>query len=243
MTLLSNLRDIREGRYDGKGFDSAEVIDILDDNRLVNIYDSIGALPVTNLEAGTEAYVSSTSRYYITNGTGWYQITMTLNNPSDSAGDNEWDMWAMKTGASATSAWNTENSPANGYMQFAADRYTGPLAGPYSQEHTLWLVSAIQSASSAGNWRSIEFERDSAVVATLDFGTTAAPSINGGVSNTEAGSTGSWSAVYNSRNVILDIGNLDITHTGSWSFIYDRVRMYSGAPGNTEVYTERVDTS
>ena len=243
MTLLSNLRDIQENRYGGKGFDSAEVIDILDDDRLVNIYDSIGALPVTSLEAGTEAYVSSTNRYYITNGTGWYQLTMTLNerDSDDPAGEDEWTMWAMKTGTLAAGSWNIENDPSYGYVQFACDRYPGALTDPYTQDHTLWLLSAIQSASAAGSWRSIEFERDSSVVATLDFGSTGTPS--GGVGNTERGSTGSWSAVYNSRNTVVDIGNETVQHTGSWSFVYDRVRMYSSTPGNTLVYTERVDTS
>ena len=241
MPLLSRLREIQESRYGGKGFDSADVIDILDDDRLITLYDSIGALPVTNLVAGTEAYVNSTNRYYISNGTGWYQITMGSSVAQEAlAGTNEWNMWAMKTSPTAAASWNTVHTPNYGYVIFACDRYTGALTDPYTQYHTLWLVSAIQSASSTGSWRSIEFERDSAVVATLDWGQTGTPS--GGVSNTEAGSSGSWSAVYNSRNAVVDIGNLDVAHTGSWDFIYDRIRFYSGVPGNTLVYTERVLT-
>jgi len=231
------------------GADSNLVIDIdeaaigLVYYNLVSVYDSIGELPVTSLVAGTEAYVKGTNRYYITNGTGWYNITMTLNNYSaeDLAGDDEWNMWATKTGTVGTDPWNTLNTPNYGYVAFATDRYTGPLAGPYDQDHTLWLVGAINNANSAGSWRSIEFERDSSVVATLDWGQTGTPSP--GVANTEAGSSGSWSAVYNSRNTVVDIGNLDVSHTGAWAFIYDRVRFYSGTPGNTLVYTERVDTS
>lgn len=240
MPLLSKLRDIQEARYDGKGFDSAEVVDILDNDRLVSVYDSIGELPVTSLVAGTEAYVKGTNRYYITNGTGWYNITMTLNNYSaeELAGDDEWNIWAIKISNLAADPWNTLNTPNYGYVTFATDRYT---ATPYDQDHTLWLIGAINNANSAGSWRSIEFERDSSVVATLDWGQTGTPSP--GVNNTAAGGASSWSAVYNSRNTVVDIGNLDVSHTGSWAFVYDRVRFYSGTPGNTLVYTERVDTS
>lgn len=58
------------------GLDSAAA-DTIAQERIMTVYDSLGELPVTNLIAGTEAFVVSTSRLYITNGTGWYNVILT----------------------------------------------------------------------------------------------------------------------------------------------------------------------
>jgi hypothetical protein len=39
-------------------------------------YDSIGLLPVTGLTAGTQAFVTSTNRLYVSNGSGWYNVAL-----------------------------------------------------------------------------------------------------------------------------------------------------------------------
>jgi hypothetical protein len=39
-------------------------------------YDSIGLLPVTGLIAGTQAFVTSTNRLYVSNGSGWYNTAL-----------------------------------------------------------------------------------------------------------------------------------------------------------------------
>ena len=40
-----------------------------------NQYDSLAALPLTGIEAGTKAFVEDSDRLYISNGTGWYNVT------------------------------------------------------------------------------------------------------------------------------------------------------------------------
>ena len=54
----------------------------------VTVYDSIGALPLTGLSAGDQAFVSSNSRLYFSNGTGWYSQSIVNADPrwADSIG-------------------------------------------------------------------------------------------------------------------------------------------------------------
>ena len=42
-----------------------------------NQYDSLAALPLTGIAAGTKAFVEDSDRLYISNGTGWYSIALT----------------------------------------------------------------------------------------------------------------------------------------------------------------------
>ena len=42
----------------------------------LTVYDSIGSLPSTSLTEGDQAFVSSTSRFYISNGAGWYNVAL-----------------------------------------------------------------------------------------------------------------------------------------------------------------------
>jgi len=65
------------------GLDSAQVSAIG-----VPTYDSIGALPLTGLSAGDQAFVSSNSRLYFSNGSGWYSQSIVNADPrwADSIG-------------------------------------------------------------------------------------------------------------------------------------------------------------
>ena len=47
-----------------------------------SVYDSAELLPLTGLSAGDMAYVTGTNRFYISNGTGWYSVSLVNTNPS-----------------------------------------------------------------------------------------------------------------------------------------------------------------
>ena len=57
------------------GLDSAEVGAIASASALT-VYDSIGALPTTSLTAGDQAFITSSSRLYLSNGSGWYNVAL-----------------------------------------------------------------------------------------------------------------------------------------------------------------------
>ena len=56
--------------------DSADVASIIQSEPGLSVYDSLGALPTTGLSAGDQAFVSSSSRLYLSNGAGWYNVAL-----------------------------------------------------------------------------------------------------------------------------------------------------------------------
>ena len=42
----------------------------------LTVYPTINDLPTTSLSSGDQAFVSSTSRMYISNGSGWYNVAL-----------------------------------------------------------------------------------------------------------------------------------------------------------------------
>lgn len=70
----SNLALLNTGST-GLGLDSAQVTTIAAASALT-VYDSVGALPTTSLTAGDQAYVTSSSRLYLSNGSGWYNVAL-----------------------------------------------------------------------------------------------------------------------------------------------------------------------
>jgi hypothetical protein len=48
---------------------------------IITQYDSVGLLPVTDLTAGDQAFVTSNSRIYVSNGSGWYNATVANSAP------------------------------------------------------------------------------------------------------------------------------------------------------------------
>ncbi len=52
------------------------------DTAVIDVYDSLGLLPVTNLTAGDQAYVKSNSRLYVSNGSGWYNAGLVNATPT-----------------------------------------------------------------------------------------------------------------------------------------------------------------
>ena len=50
------------------------------------VYSTIGDLPLSGVSAGAQAYVSSTNRLYLWNGTGWYNIALINTAPTITTG-------------------------------------------------------------------------------------------------------------------------------------------------------------
>jgi len=69
---------------DNVGLLDAETIAIADSADITPVigpagatfYDSLGLLPVADLTAGTQAFVGSNKKLYISNGSGWYNVAM-----------------------------------------------------------------------------------------------------------------------------------------------------------------------
>ena len=96
------------------GLDSAEVGAIASASALT-VYDSIGALPTTSLTAGDQAYITSSSRLYLSNGSGWYNVALINATPTLSISPNgtiELSSEGVVTVITAT-ATDSDNADAN----------------------------------------------------------------------------------------------------------------------------------
>ena len=86
MVTLSSLRRSVEAQQGTDGLDSAAVSAIAGSG--VAVYDTLDSLPMTGLTAGAEAFVKGNNRLYVSNGSGWYNITLVNRNPRwDSGGE------------------------------------------------------------------------------------------------------------------------------------------------------------
>ena len=77
------------------GQDSSDVTNTVRTNLKTSVYDSLGELPVTNLVQGDRALIqndSNNGRFYLSNGSGWYNIAMVNTNPSVSFDSDRYDL-------------------------------------------------------------------------------------------------------------------------------------------------------
>ena len=63
--------------------DSADVISIANNTSAATaVFDTLDSLPTTGLSAGQQAFVNGNNRLYISNGTGWYNLTFVNRTPT-----------------------------------------------------------------------------------------------------------------------------------------------------------------
>ena len=96
MTLLTTIKGLSASA--AGSLDSSQVTAIASASGLT-VYDSLGALPVTSLTAGDQAYVTATSRLYLSNGSGWYNVALINATP------------ALSLSSSGTIALASDGSP------------------------------------------------------------------------------------------------------------------------------------
>jgi len=76
------------------------------------VYSSIDDLPLSGVETGAQAFVSSTSRLYLWNGTGWYNIALINTTPSISGASSAYTLETDGTATTVTiTATDAEGIP------------------------------------------------------------------------------------------------------------------------------------
>ena len=88
MVTLSSLRRSIEAQQRTTGLDSAEVIAIAGSGGGGGVvwYDTLDSLPISGLSAGDEAFVEENKRLYVSDGAGWYNVTLVNRTPSWASG-------------------------------------------------------------------------------------------------------------------------------------------------------------
>ena len=63
--------------------DSADIVSIANSTSAATaVFDTLDSLPTTGLSAGQQAFVNENNRLYISNGTGWYNLTFVNRTPT-----------------------------------------------------------------------------------------------------------------------------------------------------------------
>ncbi len=98
----------------------------------VDVYATISELPLSGVSAGQQAFVDSSNALYISNGTGWYSVTLVNTNPSitsvqdASAGTTP---FTLATDGTATVITITASDPEEVPLTYSYAVTTGSLNG------------------------------------------------------------------------------------------------------------------
>jgi len=129
------------------GVDSAQV-----QNIGLEHFSTLDSLPMTNLEAGQQAYVSGTNRLYMSNGSGWFNVALINATPNwDSGGepDAEYDIVDSATPLLITAkATDSDNSDINLLNQSVATDSAQYMVN-ISNDSSVWTFTP-KSADSIG---------------------------------------------------------------------------------------------
>ena len=127
------------------------------------VYSTIGDLPLSDVTTGAQAYVSSTNRLYIWNGTGWYNIALINTAPT------------ITTGGETTYALAV-NGTATVITLAATDPEEVPITWSYAV--TAGSLGSTATVSQANNVFTITPSTDSANVGEFTITFTASDGVN-----------------------------------------------------------------
>lgn len=212
----------------------------------VTVYATKENLPTTGLTSGDQAYVSNTSRLYISNGSGWYNVALINATPSltiDPTGAIE----LSKEGASTVitlTATDSDNAVAGLTLSVDSDGNFGGLA-TISQDSSVFTITPLSEDSATTTSSTLTFKASDGI----SFGSgTRTLSLTFKVTNSNyttlllqadtAGTDNQVDASTSSRT-ITEGDNITSTsftpyHPGGYSILYD---------GNSDSLSVAADTS
>ena len=175
------------------GVDSAQVQSIG-----LEHFSTLDSLPITNLEAGQQAYVSGTNRLYMSNGSGWFNVALINATPSltiDPAGTIVLATDGTPTTITLTA---TDSDTPAGIITFSveSDGSFGGL-GSLSQDSSVFTITPLTESDA------------STTSATLTF--KASDGVNFGSGTSALSLTFAAQPVQNSRHTIALITATDLT--------------------------------
>ena len=156
MTRLSDLRKTADAAIGADGLDSAQVTTIAT-NAGIAVYTALDSLPSSGLTSGDQAWVESSGRLYISNGSGWYNIALVNASPTltlDQSGTilmGGNNPLTITVTASATDADDNQN-----IISFSVES-DGNMVGTsttISQDSSVFTITAISedSGGTAGDF-------------------------------------------------------------------------------------------
>jgi len=150
MTLLSELRKNQDAAIGADGLDSAEVTTIAQSAGL-SVYTALDSLPSTGLTSGDQAWVESSGRLYISNGSGWYNVALINASPTltlDQSGTIELNGDTLTVTVTASASDSDDNQDIISFSVESDGNMVG-TGTSVSQDSSVFTITAL-SADSGG---------------------------------------------------------------------------------------------
>tara|TARA_B000000609_G_C24180040_1_gene357317 strand:+ start:2006 stop:3655 length:1650 start_codon:yes stop_codon:yes gene_type:complete len=148
---LSDLRKTADAAIGADGLDSAQITTIASGAGL-NYFNTLDSLPISSLSAGDQAFVAANQRLYISNGTGWYNVSLVNLTPQfDSDVNSAFSIVDSQTPLIITNPASDSDNPD------AIITYGGTLAdsGQYlialTRDSSVWTFTPLSADSVHNN--------------------------------------------------------------------------------------------
>ena len=194
------------------GVDSAQV-----QNIGLQAFDTIDSLPINNLEAGQQAYVTGTNRLYVSNGSGWFNVALINASPS------------LTISPSGAITLATDGTPTT--ITLTATDSDGPAAGITFSVESDGSFAGLGTISQDSSVFTITPKlEDSATTTSSTLTFKASDGINFGSGTSALSLTFAAGSVENSRYTTLlakadaSAGVSQIDHTGRHTLSYNGSR-------------------
>ena len=161
--LIDDDGDVRLENLDEAptGLDSAQVTSIAE-GATMTVYDSLSLLPISNLTAGTQAFVKSNKRLYVSNGSGWYNVALINLTPTMSLDQSGTVVLSTEGAATTVTITAQDSDNPDAILSYSVDS-DGNGNGNYiiSQDSSVFTITPLTEDSGA-----------TAATFTLTFSTT-----------------------------------------------------------------------
>ena len=210
----------------------------------LTVYATLDDLPASGLTAGDQAFVSSTSRFYISNGSGWYNVALINATPSltiDPTGAIALAVDGSTPTVITLTGTDSDNADANLIYSVDSDGNFGGLA-TLSQDSSVFTITPLSEASATTETSTLTFKASDGIsfgsgtrTFTLTFAAPITQNSNYTTLLAKADTAGTDNQVDASTNAytITEVGNVTSTaftpyHPGGYSIYLDGVDDYLG---------------
>ena len=160
---LGDLANVLDDGTEGQvlSFNASGAIAASDIAAGASVYDSAELLPLSGLSAGDMAYVTGTNRFYISNGTGWYSVSLVNTNPSITSvqdSDGGTTPFTLTTDGTATVITVTASDPEDVPLTYNYSVTSGSLTNgggttaTVSQADNVFTVTPSTTEAYAGTF-------------------------------------------------------------------------------------------
>jgi len=149
------------------GVDSAQVKSIG-----LEHFSTVDSLPISNLEAGQQAYVSGTNRLYMSNGSGWFNVALINASPSLTIDPTGTIVLATDGSPTTITLTATDSDTPGGLISFSVES-DGSFAGlgTLSQDSSVFTITPKLEDSATTTSATLTFKASDGV----SFGTGTTP--------------------------------------------------------------------